>query len=58
MFVKITDSIRLSVVIAVAFAVITYVMGLILFKGIDKEDILMLPKGDKVYKIIHKMKLM
>ena len=57
-FVNMTDSIRISVVISVASAVVIYIIALILFKGIDKEDILMFPKGDKIYRIIQKTKLM
>ena len=57
-FVNMTESIRISVVISVALAVVIYIIALILFKGIDKEDILMFPKGDKIYRIIQKTKLM
>ncbi|MBQ4543569.1 MAG: polysaccharide biosynthesis protein [Clostridia bacterium] len=50
--------VRLSVVVAVALGVLVYGL-LILFTGaIKKDDVLMLPKGESIYKLLTKTKLM
>ncbi|MDR1564777.1 MAG: polysaccharide biosynthesis protein [Oscillospiraceae bacterium] len=47
---------RLNVVISIAIAGIVYVISLFLIKGITKEDILMLPKGEKFAKTLEKLR--
>ncbi len=48
---------RFSVVPAVAFGAVVYAVGILLLKAVKKEDILMLPKGEKVVKILEKCSL-
>ena len=48
---------KLSTVIAILIAVIIYCMAVIALKIYNKEDIYMLPKGDKLYKFLEKMKI-
>ena len=40
--------------IALAIAVIVYIIALLLCKAISKTDVLMLPKGQKIAKILEK----
>lgn len=48
----------LSTVISVCIAVILYFLVIFLVKGIEKDDIRMLPKGDKIETILKKCKLL
>ncbi len=43
---------------AVGAAVIVYLATLLLFKGLSKEDISMLPKGEKIAKVLEKYKVL
>ncbi len=43
---------------AVIVAVIVYVIALLLCKGLSKEDISMLPKGEKIAKVLEKYKVL
>ncbi|MCI8589802.1 MAG: polysaccharide biosynthesis protein [Clostridiales bacterium] len=43
---------------AIMIACILYLTLLLLCKGLDKEDICMLPKGNKIAGLLHKMRLM
>ena len=43
-----------SLVIAVIFAVVAYVISLLLIKGISKDDLEMIPKGEKIAKKLEK----
>ncbi len=47
-------STKVSTVLAIFAAVIGYVLALLLFKALKKEDILMLPKGQKIAQILEK----
>ena len=47
-----------GLVLAVGAAVIVYVCALLLAKGLSKEDILMLPKGEKIAKTLEKYKVL
>lgn len=47
----------LSTLIAIAFAVIVYVISLFLTRAITKNDILMLPNGKKIAKVLEKRHL-
>lgn len=47
-------STKLSTILAIFAAVIGYVLALLLFKALKKEDILMLPKGEKIAQILEK----
>lgn len=43
---------RISIIIALAIGAVIYIIVLFLIKGIAKEDILMLPKGKKIAKVL------
>lgn len=47
--------IRIATIIAIIVAVIVFVASLLILKVFSKEEIEMLPKGDKVYAILKKM---
>lgn len=47
-----------SAVIAIGLAVVVYAISLLLIKGIAKEDISVLPKGEKIAKILEKYGLL
>lgn len=57
-----TDSIlnmgTISTVIAVGLAVVVYVISLLLVKGVAREDISVLPKGEKIAKTLEKYGLL
>ena len=44
----------LSLGFAICFGGIVYVISMLLIKGIAKDDIIMLPKGEKIAKILAK----
>lgn len=46
---------KLATIIALAVAVVVYVVAILVLKVFNKEDILMLPKGDKIYTILNKI---
>lgn len=46
-----------ATIIGIAMAVIVYAIFVILFKILSKEDIEMLPNGEKMYRILQKMKI-
>lgn len=48
---------RYSVIPAVCLGALVYALGILLLKAVKKEDILMLPKGEKVVKILEKCSL-
>ena len=45
---------KLTTLIAIAIGAIIYVISLLLVHGISKDDILMLPKGEKIAKVLEK----
>ena len=47
-----------SVGISVVLAVIVYAISLLLIKGVAKEDVIVLPKGEKIAKTLEKYKLL
>lgn len=47
----------LAVLPAVALGAVVYLLGILLLKALKKEDVLMLPKGEKVVKILEKCSL-
>ncbi len=47
----------LAVLPAIALGALVYLIGVILLKAVKKEDILMLPKGEKIAKILEKYSL-
>ena len=48
---------KIAVVGAIALAGITYVVLLFLVKGISGNEIKLLPKGNKIYAVLRKLKL-
>lgn len=48
---------KLSTIIAIIVAVIAYGLSVATLKILTKEEILMLPLGNKIYKILNKMKI-
>ncbi len=48
---------KIATVLAVVVAVVVYILALLLFKAIKREDILQMPKGNKIVKILEKRKL-
>jgi stage V sporulation protein B len=49
---------RLSTVCAIGVAVVIYGIAVLLTKGITKNDFLMVPKGEKIAKVLEKMHLL
>lgn len=58
MFNLITKSNIIATVISIIVAVIVYIIILIQLKGIDEEELLSMPKGNKMVKILTKFKLL
>ena len=46
---------KLAIIIALIIAVIIYALALIVLKILDKEEIYMIPYGQKIYKVLTKM---
>ena len=48
---------RLATIIAIIFAVIIYILAIVVLKVFTKEEIKMLPAGDKIVKVLEKFKI-
>ncbi len=48
---------KISVIIAIAVAAVVYLAFLLLLRGITGDDIKLLPKGQKIYGVMHRLKL-
>ncbi len=48
---------RIITVVAIAFAALIYFISIILLKVLTKSDVLMLPKGEKIAKVLEKYKI-
>lgn len=48
---------NMATIIAILFAVIIYIPSVVVLKIYNEEDIRMLPKGEKIYKILKKLKI-
>lgn len=48
---------RLYTVAAIALAAVLYIFAAMLFRAVDEDDIKMLPKGEKIYALLHRVKL-
>ena len=46
---------RLATIIAIVFAIIIYVLAIIALKIFTKEEIYMIPYGQKIYKVLQKI---
>ena len=53
-----TKSVKISVIVAVLLAIVFYFVVNLIIKGIEKDDIMLLPHGEKIYGLLHKIKLM
>ncbi len=47
----------IATIVGIIIAVLVYAIFVILFKILSKEDIAMLPSGDKIYQILQKLKI-
>lgn len=45
---------RLATIIAIIFAVVIYALSIIALKIFNKEEIYMIPYGQKIYKVLEK----
>lgn len=57
MAMKLIMPIRLATIFAILIAVIVYAIAIIALRIFKKEEILMLPKGEKIYSILKKYRL-
>lgn len=57
LFVMSLAGIRIATVMAILVAIIVYVIAVVLLKIFSKTDILMLPKGEKIYNFLVKLKI-
>ena len=48
---------RIATLVGIAVAVIVYFVLVVVFKILSKEDIYMLPNGEKIYKMLKKVKI-
>lgn len=48
----------LSCILSIAIAVVIYVICVFLMKIVEKDDIILLPKGEKIAKVLEKIKLL
>lgn len=55
--IKFIDSSRVVTLLAISIAIISYFLSIIKLKVFEREDYHMLPLGDKLYKILEKIKL-
>lgn len=55
--IKFIDSSRVVTLLAIAIAIISYFLAVIKLKVFEREDYHMLPFGDKIYKVLEKIKL-
>ena len=49
---------RLAVVFAILFAMVVYFFVIFLFRALRREDVMMLPKGDTICRLLEKMHLL
>lgn len=48
---------KLATIIAIGIAVIVYILAILALKVFSKEEISILPQGQKIYKILEKLKI-
>ena len=48
---------KLAIIVAIVVAIIIYGLAIVVLKIFDKEEILKLPMGDKIYKLFEKLKI-
>ena len=47
---------RISTLIAIIFAILIYIIAIIVLKVFTKEEIYMIPYGQKIYKVLEKLR--
>ena len=52
------NGMTIAAVIAIGLAVIAYALSLLFLRALSKDDIIMLPKGEKIAKVLEKYKLL
>ena len=57
-FLHFVPGTRLYTLVAIFIAVMVYAVAVFVFKAITKEDVLVLPKGEKIYGVLKKIRLM
>ena len=48
---------KLATILAIVFAVVIYGLSIVVLKVFTKEEVQMMPAGDKIYKILAKLKI-
>ena len=48
---------KLATIVAIVLAVVIYVLTIIALKIFNKEEILKMPMGEKIYKVLEKLKI-
>lgn len=48
---------KLATIVAIVFAVIIYALAVIALRVFNKEEILLMPGGEKIYKVLEKSKI-
>lgn len=51
-------SIKLSTLVSIVIAAIVYFASLLLLKGVNREDVLMMPKGDKICSVMERLNIL
>lgn len=49
---------RMALILTIIVAIMTYIITLLCIHGIDKDDIMLIPGGEKIYTILYKLHLM
>lgn len=49
---------KLSCLLAILCAMVVYLALLLLLRAVKKDDVMLLPKGDKIYALLHRCRLM
>ena len=44
---------RIFCLVGIAVGVVVYLLLLLLFRAVSKEDLALMPKGDKIAKLLH-----
>ena len=51
-------AIRELCLLAILCAMVVYLALLLLLRAVKKDDVMLLPKGDKIYALLHRCRLM
>lgn len=53
-----TKNVTISAILAMALAALIFVAGILLLKGLARDDVIALPKGEKIVKVLEKYRLL